>query len=332
MGFALNITLLAVLGAVSSDLMVHQVTSGHDYALARKLHVGDYIEAIGLFKHGAYNHAKFNLNIMDHSNQYLLHVDFRPASKGHGELVLNNLIQGRWQTEVRPVFYTAGHFRAGQRFHVKVIVQHKHYDIYFNGKKIGHFPFREMPISSASKIRLNNGPQACHWLTLRVHHKPLNVGFSVGHLASGHDYRLKTPLRVGDYIEGTGLFKAGSYSHAKFNLNIMDDKNQYILHVDFRPGGTGDGDLVLNNLVDGRWQTEVRPPFTTKHHFHANHKFKVRVVVEHSGYVILLNGKKLGTFPHRMKFASATKIRLNNGPQACQWLSLTTGQLREALE
>ena len=65
-------------------------------------------------------------------------------------------------------------------------------------------------------------------------------------------FPLNRKLAEGDVITAWGVYH--NHETSKFNVNIMGP-GLNLLHVDFRPY---DDIVVLNNQVNGAWQTEIR--------------------------------------------------------------------------
>merc|ERR1712124_165352 len=101
---------------------------------------------------------------------------------------------------------------------------------------------------------------------------------------------------------------------------------QYLLQIDFRPSREKTRALVLNSKKDGKWQKEIRPNFDAKRHFHANRPFTVKVLIQPGVFYISMDHQSIGTFHHRMPITSATKLRMDDGPQAVNWLWYQIGR------
>merc|ERR1712176_985926 len=128
-------------------------------------------------------------------------------------------------------------------------------------------------------------------------------------------YPLNRPLRVGDVINAWGTYN--DINTIKFNVNIVGDNDITLLHVDFRPYIDT---IVLNNKVDGSWQTEIRPAFSTADNFEAGKKFKVTIEVLEGEYKISFENNEIGArFPQRDDIALAKSVALYGGSNGFEW-------------
>jgi len=129
---------------------------------------------------------------------------------------------------------------------------------------------------------------------------------------------LTRPLAVGDVIEAKGIYKDDQT--VKFNVNILGEEMN-LLHVDFRPYIDT---IVLNNNVNGLWQEEIRPAFSTADNFEADKKFKVTIEVLDGEYKISFNDKEIGArFPQRDEISEANAVALFGGSNGFQWTDLS---------
>jgi len=233
-------------------------------------------------------------------------VDFRPYID---TIVLNNKVDGRWQTEVRPAF-SSSTFVSGDTFKVTIEVLDGEYKISFNDEEIGaRFPQRD-DLALATAVALYGGSNGFQWTYLRLPELRIAVEKS--------SYPLSAPLKVGDVIKAWGVYVDDTTS--KFNVNIIGDDGIFLLHVDFRPYIDT---IVLNNKVDGRWQTEVRPAFSSST-FVSGDTFKVTIEVLDGEYKISFNDEEIGArFPQRDDLALATAVALYGGSNGFKWTYLS---------
>ena len=113
-------------------------------------------------------------------------------------------------------------------------------------------------------------------------------------------------LAHGDTIEVWGTYSSNCTS--RFSLNILDENDGFLLHVDFRPS---DNVVAINSKLDRSTQswnmsTGIRCAFPA---FVDGEEFKITVECGEDHYIIYFNDVPLEkTFPYREAISTGKKI------------------------
>ncbi|KAI6214388.1 hypothetical protein M3Y94_00262200 [Aphelenchoides besseyi] len=118
--------------------------------------------------------------------------------------------------------------------------------------------------------------------------------------------RLTHPLEAGQTISIHGYVKEDA---KEFQLNLLsgsssiDPQNVVALHCQFR---FDENKLVVNSLQSGEWEKEERK----KNTLHKGEPFDLRVRVHEDRYEILVNGKEVAEFTHRVAIQQVDHLEI----------------------
>ena len=289
---------------------IGDITIPYDGKLPQELDLGSYIKIFGKTERNA---IRFAIDLMTATQDVAFH--FNPRIKD-GSIVRNSRLNNDWYNEEREIRVMP--FAKDQTFTLIISVEKELYRLFLNGIYLLDFRHR-LPYRSVTSIAIDGDIQVW-WIEFdRIEYDHNWDAFS-NILPSPNDPLRQRPeiqtffdpslpfyeeipsgLRVGMVLSIIGN---PDLDCRRFDINLIQgkdfDRNPNIaFHMSVRFGKTHqESTLVRNYRSEGEWGNEDR--YCTDFPFEKEKMFDLRIVVENSRFIVILNGKNLTEFQNRL--------------------------------
>ncbi|XP_067682103.1 galectin-9-like isoform X1 [Haliotis asinina] len=273
-------------GAEYSDVTIqNSMTNPYFEEFKRGFGVGQAVRIRGAVKDDA---ESFSVNFNCDCGGDTTGFHFNPRFED-GEVVRNANLDG-WGEEERG--QDDFPFSRGAMFDALFIAQEDRFNIYINEKYFALFNYR-CDVNDIRYLTINGDISICDVEFF----EPLPDDF-MKEIPSG--------LENSDMIVVKGFF----YPEGdRFAINLMNgDSLDDDVGLHFNPR-RGEGEVVLNNRVDGEWLEEEREAIP--YAFQELLPFEVKIVVKKNKFKIYVNGKKLTSFRSRCSVEAMRRINVN---------------------
>ncbi|XP_035240191.1 uncharacterized protein LOC118209140 [Anguilla anguilla] len=231
-------------------------------------------------------------------------LHFNPRFAGGEVVVFNTMRNGRWENEERP---SEMPFRKGEDFELVFIITAEGYQVNVNGRQFYLFKHR-MPVEQVSAIKIAGD----------VSMQTLNMTESIPFVGPIHGC-----LRTGMYMYFRGTVHQNIN---RFHINLQyGEKKGCDKALHFNPRFAGNGVIVFNSFQNG-WKREER---VHQMPFCKGEDFELVFIVTPVGYQVIVNGRPLYLFKHRMPVEHVSALKIA-GDVSMEYVNLIGGGNRLA--